>query len=375
MAKNDIYKLITTTYRKDGRYMKRISINGKLVPIYGHTHKEVVDKYIFIKEKQKENNLKINAYTFKKWTEKYLQLYKTRIQDTTMNNYKSQLKNHIYPKIGAMKIDRIKQYDILEIIQEMENKGITKTQNEALILIKDILDKAIDNDLIYKNVAKNIQIKRHKSKEKEIIPSEVINCLNSHSGENETAFMILFLIYTGMRRGEITALTKDDIDLDHRIIRINKSAKFPHNQPVIKSTKNEETRYIPILNIIYDKLVKHLENKKDYVFTTVAGKPMTAVCLKRKIESINKLLNAEINKQKKQEAEKNNDEFEKKDYSITLHQTRHTYASFLHDAGIDVKQAQLWTGHKDIRVLLDIYTHLDKNQNEFAIEKLNTFLA
>lgn len=366
MAKNDIYKIISTTKRADGRYMKRISVDGKLIPIYGHSHEEVVDKYVSMK--QNKDNLKINSYNFQQWADKWLDSYKTDIQDTTKNGYKRMLQNHVYPIIGKAKLDKIKQVDIVEIIQAMDSKGITKTKNEILILIKDILEKAIDNDLIYKNVAKNIKIKRHKSKEKQVIPTEVINCLKTYSRGNETLFMMVFLIYTGLRRGEITALTKNDIDFDNRIITINKSTKFPHNQPVIKSTKNEETRYVPIFNVIYDELKEFVKNKNDYLFTSATGKPMTAICLKRKIESINLFLNTKLN-----EGIENEDD--KKDYSITLHQTRHTFASILHDAGIDVKQAQLWTGHKDIRVLLDIYTHLDKNQNSLAIDKVNDFLA
>lgn len=365
MAKNDIYKAITTTKRKDGRYMKRISIDGKLIPIYGHSHEEVVDTYMSMKQKQNENNLKLNSYNFQEWAEKWLISYKTDIQDTTKANYKRILKNHIFPVIGKMKLEKIKQVDIANIFQIMDSKGLTKTKNEGLILLKDIFDKAIDNDLIYKNVAKNIKIKRHKSKEKQVISPEVINCLKLHSHDNEKAFMIIFLIYTGLRRGEITALTKNDIDFDNKIITINKSAKFPHNQPIIKSTKNEETRYIPIFDIIYDDLKDFVQTKKDYIFTTANGKIMTAVCLKRKLESINLFLNKELNKENE----------EMIDYSITLHQTRHTFASILHDAGIDVKQAQKWTGHKDIRVLLDTYTHLDKNQNSLAINKVNDFLA
>ena len=94
MAKNDIYKLVSTTKRTDGRYMKRISVNGKLIPIYGHTHEEVVDKYLSMKEEQNKNNLKINSYTFEEWTNKWLKLYKTDIITLlTKNKQKANEKN------------------------------------------------------------------------------------------------------------------------------------------------------------------------------------------------------------------------------------------------------------------------------------------
>ena len=59
---------------------------------------------------------------------------------------------------------------------------------------------------------------------------------------------------------------------------------------------------------------------------------------------------------------------------FTLHELRHTYVCILHKAGVDIKQAQLWTGHKDVKVLLNIYTHLDEEDNQISIDKVNHFL-
>lgn len=60
---------------------------------------------------------------------------------------------------------------------------------------------------------------------------------------------------------------------------------------------------------------------------------------------------------------------------FTLHQLRHTYVCILHKAGIDIKQAQIWTGHKDVKVLLNIYTHLDAEDDKKSVEKVNQFLS
>ena len=357
--------MIKATKRKDGRYMKRVSIKGKIKTIYGSSSEEVINEYIRLKYEDKKGTLTSNNYTFKEWSEKWLDLYKTDIQQTTKNDYRSILSLHAYPEIGNMKLDKIKQIDITNVLQIMDQKGISKRKNELLILIKAILNKAVENDLINKNVALGINLKKHKSKEKQVISDDIINCLKMESSNNEKAFMILFLIYTGLRRGELCSLTVDDIDLKHNLIRVNKASSFPHNQPITKSTKNEETRYVPIFNVIRDDLKTLLKTKKEYLFTNKNGNKMSAVCIRRKLESINNLINKKMNEGLT----------EKKDYSITLHQTRHTFASILHDAGIDVKQAQQWTGHKDIRVLLDIYTHLNKNQNQIAVEKVNSFLS
>ncbi len=62
-------------------------------------------------------------------------------------------------------------------------------------------------------------------------------------------------------------------------------------------------------------------------------------------------------------------------FTFTYHQLRHTYSCILYKAKIPAKQAQKWTGHKDIRVLLDIYTHLDNADNQEAFNQLNDFIS
>ena len=53
---------------------------------------------------------------------------------------------------------------------------------------------------------------------------------------------------------------------------------------------------------------------------------------------------------------------------------RHTYATILFDAGVDVKSAQKFLGHSDIEVTLEIYTHLSKFKEEQAIRALDEHL-
>ena len=60
--------------------------------------------------------------------------------------------------------------------------------------------------------------------------------------------------------------------------------------------------------------------------------------------------------------------------TFTAHQLRHTYASMLYAAGVDVKTASELLGHSDIEITMRIYTHLTEQGKRLSIEKYETFL-
>jgi len=171
-----------------------------------------------------------------------------------------------------------------------------------------------------------------------------------------------------LRREEIVPLKYRNINIEEKYIKITNAVHFEHNQPILKETKNREIRKIPIFDIIFDTLKEMFDthNPNEYIFTNKKNGIMSEECIKRKIEKVIKLINNEILKE---------DSNSQKTVYFTLHQLRHTYVCIMHKAGIDIKQVQLWTGHKDVKVLLDIYTHLDAEDNQNSIDKVNQFLA
>lgn len=366
----------TYTTRKDGRLMKRVSVDGKIKTLYSDNSKDLEKQYIEAKHlSHKGIIVDDEGITFKQWADKWLDLYKSDKEQATIDMYKTTLRLHINPYIGNMKLKNIKQIDIINILNEMEKKNITRRKEWALLTIKQILQSAIDNELIYKNVATSIKIKKHKSAEKRPLSTNVIDRIKKLSKNDSDVFMILFMIYTGLRREEIVPLQYKDIDIDNKYITVNKAVHFSNNQPVIKKTKNEDIRKVPILDILYDKLkeLKEDHKSKEYVFPNKLDNMMSETTLKRKITSVL----YRLNKDYKEEQIAQNEKFELNEENkikFTYHQLRHTYVCILHKAGVDLKEAQSFTGHKTIQVLLDVYTHLDEEDKTKAIDKLNAFI-
>lgn len=352
----------TYTKRKDGRLMKRVSVNGKLETLYSDNPKDLEKQYIE-KKSQTLKGIYIDddGLSVGTWADKWLQLYKTDKADATKVMYSDTIRLYIKPYIGNIKLKNLKQAEIVEMLNELDKKGITRRKEYTLITLKQILQKAVENDFIYKNVASGIKLQKHKSDEKIPLSDKVVEQIKKIAENDSDAFMILFMIYTGLRRAEVVPLQYKDIDLENKLLSVNKAVHFNGNQPIKKSTKTEYNRTVPILNIIYDKLERLYKTHKpnDYIFTNTLGNMMTETSMKRKLTHVLNLLNKESTDI----------------IQFTYHQLRHTYACILHKAGIDLKEAQSWTGHKDVQVLLNIYTHLDEQDKSKAIEKLNNFTA
>lgn len=371
----------TYTKRADGRLMKRVSVNGKIETLYSDNPKDLEKQYI---EKKSQNNkgLFINdeGMTVSIWAKKWLEVYKADNEYATRKMYSDSIRLHINPYIGNIPLKYLKQSDIVSMLNELDKKGITRKKDVALLTIKQILNKAVENDYIYKNVATGIKIKKHKSPEKTPLNDKVISKIKKLAENDSNVFMALFLLYTGLRREELIPLQYNDINIDDKYISVNKAVVFIKNQPVVKPTKNKDIRQVPIFDILDEKLkiLKSSHKGTEYIFPNLKNKMMSETTFKRKISYVVKVVNVSLKNDtlegvSKEEVKNKGSEYE--NVYFTAHILRHTFACILYKAGIDIKQAQIWMGHKDIKVLLGIYTHLDSQDNAKSIEKVNQFLG
>lgn len=172
---------------------------------------------------------------------------------------------------------------------------------------------------------------------------------------NDKWVVPLVLLYTGMRRGELCALQRKHIDYKKKIIRIEQSIYWQHSAPIIKSTKTEAgKRIIPILDPVWD-IFKSFEKlpPETFLFSADGKTPYR--------KSQFDLWWIAYQKRHK--------------ISCTAHQLRHSYATILHECGIDAKTAQHLLGHSQISTTLDIYTEFREQSVDDAAKLLNGKLA
>lgn len=352
--------MFTYTTRKDGRLMKKITVNGKPKYLYSDDPKDLEKQYIEIKHlSYSGTQLSNDNIKLKDFAKKWIEFNSSNKEYRTIEEYKILINNYILPILGHKKIKDVKLYDIKELMKKMEN--IPTTAKKTLQIIKRILNDAVDNDIIIKNVAQNV--KAPKITKNERLPLTLEEDKMLLSSNNKYVPFFLFMRYTGMRKEEIVPITINDIDLKNKTISINKAVTFIHNKPVLKDTKNNRSRTVPLLDIIYDLVKDLIENaikeNRTLLFVKETDKKMlTDVAIRRHLESLLNNLNKNENKLK---------------IKFTCHQLRHSYCTMLYYADVKIKKAQELMGHASADMVYNIYTHLDEKR-ENAEDLINNYI-
>lgn len=188
----------------------------------------------------------------------------------------------------------------------------------------------------------------------------------------QTAAMIM--MYAGLRRGELLALTWDDIDLDASTITVNKTLEFVSGKPQIKNSPKTEAgnRVVTIPEILAEYL-RNVPHKAPIICPNASGKYMSTTAWSRLWQSY--IVDLNVTYGAAAGMSKHNPHGIPISIDFTAHCLRHTYATLLYKAGVDVLTAQYLLGHADVQTTLGIYTHLDAELKQRGLDKLNDYLS
>lgn len=372
--------------RKDGRYQSNITIGtdeetGKRIikTIYARTIPELENIKFEIKDQiNKGIYADDKRITVKEWSEKWLIAEKSICGIRTKEMYEYIVNSYIIPSIGNIRLRNIKKSDLQIMING--NSGHYRTCEQIRMTIKQILEAAIDEGLIYKNVAQNLSLPPKIVQEKRALSDdEKAGIKNADFTDYEKVFVYI-LLYCGIRRGEILALSRQDINLKSHELNIKNTITFDGNTPVFKPIPKtiNGIRSIPIPDELFVILKNYLDHLNGFYLFEM--EKANGIMSKSSYNKLWKRIIAKINiGAGGKNAEKATNEHAaipelKVIHGLTAHVFRHNYATMLYYNGIDVKDAQRLLGHASIKITLDIYTHLDNNKSN-AKEKLSNISA
>ena len=366
------------TQRKDGLYQGRYKDRfGKYKTIYnkklGDLRKElaiaIADNQLYTSVR---DEIKLDDW-FKRWVDVYK---KKSVRPNTLREYTHIYIKNISPILGNRNINSLVKTDIQQLIKKVNDDGyLYERQNKVKVILTDMFARAIEDDLMVKNPAKGVKLYQDK-----ISSARALTI-----GEQDVFFefckntfydnLFNVAVNTGLRPGELFALTIEDINFEEKYIDVNKTLVYQkylddecktfHLEP--PKTKRSY-RHVPINSTCIDYLKRQVELKEivssrrpkmqtDYLFVTRFNTPLNSVIYSDAIRSVIRRINETRNP-------KNQFDF------FSGHTFRHTFATRCLEAGIQPKVVQSYLGHATLKMTMDLYTHVTNEKATEDIERI-----
>lgn len=361
----------TFRIRDNGTWECMIRHNGKRHSIYGKSRKECITK---LKDLRKQLDFgiaeKSKSITYKTLLENYLEnIIAIKNRPSTYDNYKSVIDNHLIPYLGKYKVDKLTRTDIQDMIKK-EKKAGKSASTIGLIhhVCRTSLAYAIELKIIMDNPSLGVVKPQAEKKEMHVLTEDQFRHLRDIGGDirsKERMFScFIFMFYTGLRRGEVLGLKWSDVDMTEKSLSMKRAVTKSTSKGVIitKGKTARAVRSIPLpANAIKELLIfKETQaeektfygkkyNNENWIFCRPDGKRYYPTSLRKIFLRI--LALADIP-------------------AIRVHDTRHTFATFLMLAGENPKTVQAIMGHANIATTLG-YSHVTDGLKRQAADKLD----
>lgn len=291
------------------------------------------------------------------------------ISGRTATRYRELAANQIAPELGAKLVQKLKPLDVENWHTALRATGISaRTIGHAHRVLAKALRDAERNEIVVRNVAKTTRPPRP-GKTDMVICTDVPALVDKLKGARlETVTMVA--LFTGMRLGEVLALRWDRIDLDRATIRVVEAVEYTKAAGLrIKEPKSAAgVRTITAPGILVDRLRDHRRAQQELRLRLGMGRLPDAAHLLSDHEGVLPTPNS-ISSAWRDAAPGLGVP------GVTFHALRHTHASQLIDAGVDICTIAKRLGHADAAITLRVYAHLFRQDDSKAAAAIDAAFA
>jgi len=364
---NRSYYRVTATIGKktDGTAIRK--------QFYGSCRREAVEKrdeYMF----QLKQGLCIGfdkralVDAFKEWFE---HVHAPTLSLSSISRYETLYRLRIQPSgFALIKLADVKALHIQMFYSSMlKDKVSANTVRKIHQLLCGFFAYCVNTDLIAKNPILAVEPPKERKMltRRSCLEKTDVEKIVAHVKENMEDFIFVFAVLTGLRQGEILALTHEDINVENGFITINKSVNYLTvdgvYQAVLSTTKTVGSiRQVPLLENLKPMLLAHMEAEREkhtkkgikfsdrsILFSSESCRYVDGRNLRKRLQRLYNRLGIE---------------------STTFHGLRHTFCSVLAENGVNPKTTSELMGHSDTRTTLKIYTHVHKEEKKRGIATL-----
>ena len=313
-----------------------------------------------------------------------------KCKETTRAGYAKSVELYIRPALGKYRLAAIKPENIQQFINDIYYKSFSRnTLTNLLGIISNSMRFAKRRRWIQYSPAEDIDLpgtrecRNQRHVVRDAISRQDLEKVFTRFPEGHSCHLPMMLAYhCGLRLGEVFGLTWDDIDLQNGILTVNRQIQWVHNLSRWRFTspKYESTRVIPLDNVIWallkreharqsrDRLrigrnyLRYFTDKDDLLCQGEGEKEVRLVHVRWDGSYIQSRTTQHSNHVIKTELGVTHFDF---------HSLRHTHATELCEAGVNLKEIQRRLGHKSMEITTRKYIHATDEMQRQSLEIMN----
>ncbi len=290
--------------------------------------------------------------------DEWLPAVRTTLRPSTLKLYETLATAYVVPRIGNVKLQKLSPAQLNRLYAELLESGArdgkplgAETTRKVHRLMHRALRDAVRWGRVTRNVAASADPPRAPRPEIKAWSVDDVRAFLARSSEDRLAALWTLLLTTGLRRAEALGLSWSDVDLDAGRLTVRQSLAYVGTQAVLSETKTARSRRLVVLApVAVAALRGHRATQAEerlavgtgwcdtgLVFTNVDGSALKPATVSRRFDELLKVAGVP---------------------RITLHGTRHTWATLALLEGIPAKIVAEVLGHSSTQVTLDVYSHV-----------------
>jgi integrase len=357
--------------RKDGRWCASIGVGKGKRKHFLSRDRDVVAKQLAaaLKKQHDREPIVTDRQTVAQYLKSWLASVQPSLKHQTWRRYEQYVRLHIEPELGRLQLRKLTPQHVQRLYASKLAEGLSSTTVHHLhATLHKALSMAVRWDLVQRNVADLVDPPRSREFPITTLSPVQARALLAAARDNRLEALYVLALTTGMRQGELLALSWDDIDFGRAVAQVRGSLqRTPDGLQIAAPKTSGSRRSVALAREPLDALRRHKTAQaaerlrmgaawEDHglVFPNEVGRPMMAAnMVRRSFEPL--LRTAGLP-------------------PIRFHDLRHTAATLLLGEGVHPKVVSEMLGHTRISTTMDLYSHVTPTMQRQAVAAFDSLL-
>lgn len=304
--------------------------------------------------------------TVSQWLTRWIDLRAAALAPRTIESYRGQLRLHIAPTIGALKLTALRPEHIANMLLSLRAAGQSRTAQLCFIILRAALADAVRSGRLRRNPCDALTAPRHRPAPPRWWTPDELRAFIAASRERPFAVAWQLALCCGLRRGELIGLRWVDVDHAAALLRIRNQRQRITGVGIIDAPPKSEAgiRDIPVPSALLALLDAHALSQQAAALLIGAPSPRYVVSPDgRPItpERLGDALAADIAAAGVR--------------PINLHGLRHSMATLAVSLEVPMRVLQSILGHADYSTTANTYSHVLQPDQAAAVDKITRYVV